>query len=506
MLALLAGIHSAAAQGTTAFTYQGQLRDGGTNANGTYGMTFKLYDAVSAGNQIGSSLVGSVILSNGLFSVNLDFGANVFTNTARWLDITVTNSGVSQTLAPRVQVLPTPFATYAALAGNINGTLLSAQLGGSYSNVVNFNNPTNSFGGTFTGNGNGVTNIASASIVGLTNVINNTVTYKAAVQAATTNGLPNYSNNISGSIIGTSFGALTIDGITLQLGDSVLVKNETGGATNGIYVCTTTGSASAGYVLTRRSDFNSATSITAGDTVLVLQGGANTNTVWTLTTAGPITVGTTPLTFVKISDATIPSGQVFGTNGTFIVPAGVTKISVEMWGGGGGGGGSYTNAGGCQAYGGGGGGGSYSRGIFTVTPGTSYAATIGNGGAGGLANAGSGTGGDGGTTSLGALLSASGGFGGGNAPNPCLGANQCGNSGSGSNGGYYGGVNFSIGGGNGQSGCSDGTGGSGALGGTGGFGHGGGDGSKPGGGGGGADPNNTANGGNGGKGFILIYY
>ena len=37
------------AQGTTAFTYQGQLRDGGTNANGTYTMTFKLYDAVSAG-------------------------------------------------------------------------------------------------------------------------------------------------------------------------------------------------------------------------------------------------------------------------------------------------------------------------------------------------------------------------------------------------------------------------------------------------------------------------
>ncbi len=37
------------AQGTTAFTYQGQLRDGGTNANGTYTIIFKLYDAASGG-------------------------------------------------------------------------------------------------------------------------------------------------------------------------------------------------------------------------------------------------------------------------------------------------------------------------------------------------------------------------------------------------------------------------------------------------------------------------
>ena len=48
-LALLAGVQSAAAQGTTAFTYQGQLHDTGTNANGTYGMIFKLYDAGSGG-------------------------------------------------------------------------------------------------------------------------------------------------------------------------------------------------------------------------------------------------------------------------------------------------------------------------------------------------------------------------------------------------------------------------------------------------------------------------
>jgi len=87
-LAIFAGIYQAAAQGTTAFTYQGQLRDGGTNANGTYTMIFKLYDSLSGGNQIGSGITNSPTLANGLFSVNLDFGAGAFNGSARWLDIT----------------------------------------------------------------------------------------------------------------------------------------------------------------------------------------------------------------------------------------------------------------------------------------------------------------------------------------------------------------------------------------------------------------------------------
>src|ERR1039458_2618480 len=107
-LALLAGIHQAAAQGTTAFTYQGQLHDGGTNANGAYTMIFKLYDAATSGNPIGTN-TSSPTLANGLFSVNLDFGS-AFNGSARWLDITITNGGTTQTLTPRVQLLPAPYA------------------------------------------------------------------------------------------------------------------------------------------------------------------------------------------------------------------------------------------------------------------------------------------------------------------------------------------------------------------------------------------------------------
>ena len=99
----------AVAQQTTAFTYQGQLRDGGANANGTYTMVFKLFDAVSGGNQIGSGITNNPILANGLFTVPLDFGAVAFNGSARWLEITI----ASETLSPREQISVAPYALYA---------------------------------------------------------------------------------------------------------------------------------------------------------------------------------------------------------------------------------------------------------------------------------------------------------------------------------------------------------------------------------------------------------
>jgi hypothetical protein len=83
------------------------------------------------------------------------------------------------------------------------------------------------------------------------------------------------------------------------------------------------------------------------------------------------------------------------------VPAGVTCITVEVWGGGGGG---ATN-GGVGSSGGGGAGG-YGKQTFTVVPGTNYLCTCGAAGAAGSPGT------NGGTSSLGALISATGGIGG----------------------------------------------------------------------------------------------
>lgn len=62
---------------TTAFTYQGQLQDGGSPANGAYDLQFTLYDALSGGAAVGSSVtLNDVSVSDGIFTVELDFGGS----------------------------------------------------------------------------------------------------------------------------------------------------------------------------------------------------------------------------------------------------------------------------------------------------------------------------------------------------------------------------------------------------------------------------------------------
>lgn len=148
LILCVAGGSRALAQGTTAFTYQGQLHDSGTNANGNYAMVFKLYDAPSGGNQIGGTLTNDATLMNGLFTVTLDFGSGAFNGAARWLDISVgTTNGANQIvsldpLAPRVPVQPAPYALYAGQAGSA-ANLVSGTWN---ANVGNYQTFTNVFG------------------------------------------------------------------------------------------------------------------------------------------------------------------------------------------------------------------------------------------------------------------------------------------------------------------------------------------------------------------------
>jgi hypothetical protein len=169
-IAFLASDTLAAPLGT-AFNYQGRLADGSTPANGIYDLSFSLVDSPSGGSQFVITVVKPAItVTNGMFSVLLDFGASEFNGNAVWLDISVrTNgSGPYTTLSPRQPLTPTP---YALTASNLSGTLPAARLtgtapsnflSGTYSGALTFNNPAN----TFTGNGSSLTGVDAATLSG----------------------------------------------------------------------------------------------------------------------------------------------------------------------------------------------------------------------------------------------------------------------------------------------------------------------------------------------------
>lgn len=81
------------AQGS-AFTYQGRLTDNAAPANGVYDLQFALYGAASGGSAVAGPLdVPAIPVSNGLFTVTLDFGSAVFDGSVRWLELGVRTNG-----------------------------------------------------------------------------------------------------------------------------------------------------------------------------------------------------------------------------------------------------------------------------------------------------------------------------------------------------------------------------------------------------------------------------
>jgi hypothetical protein len=73
----------------TGFTYQGQLVENGMPVNDDCDMAFRLYDQAAGGVQVGSAITATVPITDGLFTVTLDFGSGVFSGDRRWLGIGV---------------------------------------------------------------------------------------------------------------------------------------------------------------------------------------------------------------------------------------------------------------------------------------------------------------------------------------------------------------------------------------------------------------------------------
>lgn len=153
-------------------------------------------------------------------------------------------------------------------------------------------------GQAFTGDqsmgGNKLTNLgtptadADGATKGYVDSVAQGLDVKASVRVATTANI-------------TLSGTQTIDGVTLVAGDRVLVKDQTTGADNGIYVV-------ASGAWTRATDADTSAKVTSGLFTFIEEGTDNGDEGWVLTTPDPITLGTTSLSFSKFSSQGVLSG------------------------------------------------------------------------------------------------------------------------------------------------------------------------------------------------------
>ena len=119
--------------------------------------------------------------------------------------------------------------------------------------------------------------------------------YKSPVTAATTANI-------------TLSGLQTIDGVVLQNGDRVLVKDQSTASQNGIYLASSTG-------WTRATDANDSVKVRPNMMVPVSNGTVNYDSIWVLDASSSIVLGTTSLSFVSIQAryATLASPALTGT-------------------------------------------------------------------------------------------------------------------------------------------------------------------------------------------------
>ncbi len=137
----------------TAITYQGRVFDANNVADGLYDFEFLLFDAPSDGNQTGSKVeINNFDVIDGHLTVELDFGNDVFSGEARWLEIGIRPGEIDDPceytlLSPRIELTPVPYALHTR--GIFVGT--NNTFAGNYSGYSNTTGNRNTFMGTYAG-------------------------------------------------------------------------------------------------------------------------------------------------------------------------------------------------------------------------------------------------------------------------------------------------------------------------------------------------------------------
>jgi hypothetical protein len=263
------------------FTYQGQLKQSGSPTNGQYDFTFKLFDALAGGIQAGPTLtVTNQTVTNGLFTVTLDFGTIPLRGQARWLEIGVRPAGVGgyTTLAPRQPLTPAPYAMSLMPGAVVTGTTGS---GSSLLTLIH----SDGTGLSATGTDNGLEALATSSggtaVSGTsTNATSGTGVYGASVagrgvwgMSLDSNGQGVYGQANVGStaagVYGTSSSGYGVYGTTTASnGQGVFGQANLGTAASGVHGASSTGrgvsgssTASGGHGVHREANSSNAVGV-----------------------------------------------------------------------------------------------------------------------------------------------------------------------------------------------------------------------------------------------------
>jgi hypothetical protein len=182
----------------TGFTYQGKLTNGGAAANGQFDFIFTLWDTASAGASVASPVgITAQPVTDGLFTVTLDFGAGAFQGQARWLEIQArpTGNGFYATLSPRQQLSPAPYAM-----SLVPGAVVSGTLGSPLLSLTN----TGSGNGLYSESANGVS-VSGISTNGIGLYGSSVSASGRGVQGSNTNGIGVYGSSVaSNGVYGNS--------------------------------------------------------------------------------------------------------------------------------------------------------------------------------------------------------------------------------------------------------------------------------------------------------------
>ena len=159
------------------------------------------------------------------------------------------------------------------------------------------------------------TQTTDAANKGYVDSVKQALDIKDSVRVASESNLATtYNNGTSGlgaTLTADANGAVSIDSISLTLGDRVLVKAQSDASENGIYSVTTVGDVSNPYVLTRTTDADSSSEVTGGMFTFVEEG-SNADAGFVLSNiTGSATIGTSDITMTQFSGA----GSVTAGNG-----------------------------------------------------------------------------------------------------------------------------------------------------------------------------------------------